>query len=428
MNKNKISKVERFRQFKKEIRGSKKYLIVGIDVAKGKHHAFLGTAKGRSVLRRLIVENSASGFEHLLAQVQFYMTRDGLDRVVFGIEPTGVYHKPLAEFLVEQDYLVVYVTNEAIKKNRVLLDGRWDKNDTKDAANVADLISQGKCQYYDLPDISLRDVRSLLLVRKRLKKQEHGIRMRIRNNLVAQYFPELDKYWNNSEGESLAIVRWCLAPAKIDRLEFKEFFQVVTRRYRGARQLQRLTKIWEMAPYSIGCRAGTALELEAKIMVEGLKQTREHIAEIDKSIKDICVSFHEYELLLTIPGFGPYISAVVLAALGNPHRFEKASQVIKLAGFDLSANRSGKTGMSAVPVISKKGKAALRYALYQAAIVGSCFHPHLMFYYQNTLKGREREKGIRTKMRVKLAAKLLVIAWAMMKKKEVFNPGYLKLN
>lgn len=428
MNKNEISKVERFRQFKKEIRGSKRYLIVGIDIAKNKHYAFLGTAEGNTVLRRLIVENTASGFEHLLSHVQFYMTRQGLDRVVFGLEPTAAYHKPLAEFLIEHDFLVVYVSNLAIKKNRELLDGRWDKNDTKDAANVADLISQGKCQYYDLPDISMRDVRNLLLLRKRLKKQEHGSRIRIRNNLVAQYFPELDKYWNKSETESLAITRWCLSPATINRLEFKKFFQMVTSRYRGTKQYQRLTKIWDMAPHSIGCYAGSSVELEAKIMVEGLKQIREQIAEIDKSIKDICVSFYEYELLLTIPGFGPYISAVVLAAIGNAHRFENANQVLRLAGLDLNASRSGEKSSRAIPVISKRGKADLRYALYQAAFIASISNSRFMIYYSKILNGRERERGIRIKMRVKLAAKLLIIAWTLMKKKEVFSPDYLNVD
>ncbi len=37
-----------------------------------------------------------------------------------------------------------------------------------------------------------------------------------------------------------------------------------------------------------------------------------------------------------------------------------------MAGWDLSADRSGKNSESKVPVISKKGKADLRYALYQA--------------------------------------------------------------
>lgn len=56
---------------------------------------------------------------------------------------------------------------------------------------------------------------------------------------------------------------------------------------------------------------------------------------------------------------------------GRSHRFNNQSQVLKLAGTDLSAERSGKTSNRAVPVISKKGKADLRYALYQAALIAS---------------------------------------------------------
>ena len=58
-------------------------------------------------------------------------------------------------------------------------------------------------------------VRSLLLFRKRLKKQLHSCRVRIRNNLVAQYFPELGRFWNKAAAENLAIVRWFLDPGSI---------------------------------------------------------------------------------------------------------------------------------------------------------------------------------------------------------------------
>ena len=50
-----------------------------------------------------------------------------------------------------------------------------------------------------------------------------------------------------------------------------------------------------------------------------------------------------------------------------------------------------------------------------------------MTYFENLLRGREKEKGIRTKMRVKLSAKMLVIAWTMMKKAQEFNPDLLKI-
>jgi len=78
-----------------------------------------------------------------------------------------------------------------------------------------------------------------------------------------------------------------------------------------------------------------------------------------------------------------------------------------------------------VPVISKRGNGDLRYALYQAALIASYHNEHFRRIYHRMLKGREAERGIRTKMRVKLAAKMLIIAWTLMKKNEVFDPAYL---
>jgi transposase len=166
------------------------------------------------------------------------------------------------------------------------------------------------------------------------------------------------------------------------------------------------------------------MELEAEILVQTIESIQRQIDKISEVIEDICGSFAEYDYLISIPGFGPYVSAVVLAAIGNADRFENRRQVLRLAGFDLSCNQSG--NKSSVPVISKKGNAHLRYALYQAALIASSLNAQFRRYYVNLLQGREREKGIRTKMRVKLAAKLLIIAWSLMKKKQRFDPSYLK--
>ena len=117
----------------------------------------------------------------------------------------------------------------------------------------------------------------------------------------------------------------------------------------------------------------------------------------------------------------PIISAMVLAAIGNPFRFQNQGQIVRLAGLDLSAERSGKSSNSAKPVISKQGKAALRYALVQAAMVASTANPDIRTYFTKLLKGRELERGINLKMKVKLAAKLLVVAWTLMKKREHFK-------
>lgn len=420
------SRLEDFRQFRKSIRGSKEHLLVGIDVAKDKHYAFFGTAAGKTLHRRLVFENSVEGFRTLLAQAERMRVQEGLSQVVFGMEPTGNYHKPLGEYLIRSGHRVVLVSGVAAHENRKTLDGRWDTNDTRDAANVADLMSQGKCLFYDFVPGPVQDLRNLLSLKRRWKRIEHGHRVRIRNHLVAKYFPELDRYYDQSESTVLAIIRWDLDPSAIAGLEYGEFARRVSLRGRRTSQERRLQTIWKMAGDSVGCEAGPAVEFEAQLMVEGLKQVRERIREIEEKIEEVCSQIPGYEYLLTIPGFGPDVSSKVLGAIGDPFRFRNGRQVLKLAGLDLSAERSGKTSDRAIPVISKKGKGGLRYALYQAAFIASTRNMDFIRYYTDQLRGREREPGIRTKMRVKLSAKLLLIAWTLMKKGEPFQPGFLR--
>ena len=420
MDKNDDSRLEEFRQLKREIRGSAQHLVVGIDVAKERHYAFFGTPAGKTLLRRLVFDNSKEGFEKLCFQAEILKTQHGLTKVVFGVEPTADYHKPLGEYLIRQGHLVVLVSGNAVKNNRELLDSRWDKNDMKDAANLADLITQGKCLFYEFASPPLGELRSLLSLQRRLKKQEQGYRVRTRNHLIAQYFPELDPYFGYSEGP--AIVKWCLDPKELMCLPFEEFVRMVSSSTGGQKQRRRLEEIREKAASSIGCEAHPSVAFEGRVLVEEIRRLQDLLRETHANIRAVCHHFPEYFFLLTIPGFGPDISAKVLGAIGNPHRFENHRQVLKTAGLDLSADRSGKR-TDVTPVISKKGKADLRYGLYQAALIASTRNRQFMTYFTEKLKGREREKGIGTKMRVKLAAKMLVIAWTIMKKKEKFDPG-----
>jgi transposase len=423
--KTKDNRLEEFRQLRKHIRGSQHHLIVGIDIGKETHNAFFGTAEGRTLLKRLIFENSKEGYERLLVQTEAIQVQHDLRQVVFGMEPTANYHKPLGEYLITHGYQVVLVAGNAVKKNRELLDGRWDKHDMKDSANVADLIAQGKCQYYEYPCLEVRDLRRLLSLKRHLKKQEQRYKSRIRNNLVALYFPEMDRYYDRHEAENLALVQHCMAPSAITKMQYNDFFARVAPRKKGLRQHKHLYRLWQLAGMSIGCEEGEAAPLEAAVMVAQLRHTRKVIEEVRQKIHTICALFPEYEFLLSIPGFGPDVSSKVLAYIGDHDRFENARQVVKMAGFDLSASRSGKTAHAAIPVISKKGKADLRYALYQSALVASTRNRHVIRYFTEKIRGRAGEKGIMTKMRVKLAAKLLIIAWTLMKHKEPFNPEYL---
>jgi transposase len=421
-----VDRLELFTGLRESIRGSEKYLLIGIDVAKNQHHAFFGTPNGRTLRKNLVIDNSRQGFECLRGFARDLQNQHGLVEAVFGLEPTASYHKPLAEYLIRQGEHVVYVSNVAVARNRELLDGRWDKNDKKDAANVADLVGQGRCLYYDVPEESLRELRSLLAFRIRLKKQEHSLRMRLRNNVFAQFFPELDRLYMRAgqpDDLVLSIAEHCLDPREIARMDFPSFLKLITPRKIRIEQEKRLRELWEAAKDTAGCQVHEAARWEAKSLVGQLRAVRETVKGNEQRMHAVASTFAEYACLLSIPGFGPIVSAMVLGAIGDATRFGSHKQILRLAGLDLSASRSGKTSDSAKPVISKQGKAALRYALVQAAMVASALNPAMRTYYSNLLKGRELERGIKLKMKVKLAAKMLVVAWTLMKRREKFKPS-----
>lgn len=427
MSMEEANRYEAFCQFRTSVRSSRHYLLVGIDVAKDRHHAFFGTATGKTLLKRLIFDNNRKGFEQLLGRCQQLMVAHLCNKLAFGLEPTGNYHKPLANWLLENGQLLVLVSNKAIADNRQSLDGRWDKHDSKDSANVADLMAQSKCQFFEKPSAELTALRSLLSLRKRLKGDEHRLRMQIRNGLLARYFPEMDRLWGSCLKENLAIVRSCLDPRTIRAMSFSDFLRRVTDRDRGLRQAKRLQRIYEAASVSIGCPMDDAARFEARLLVDRLNELRQRIGETEERIKGICQGFAAYRRLLTMPGFGPYVASQLIARIGDPHRFAGRKQLIRLAGYDLNAKRSGKTSDSAVPMISKRGNGDLRYALYQAAWIASYHDAGFRALFTRYLQGRERERGIKTKMRVKLAVKMLVIAWCMMRDDTDYDPALLQV-
>lgn len=415
-----------YRQLRVEIRGSDRHLIVGIDIAKEKHRAFFGTATGKVLCSQFSFPNSREGFELLLSRAEQLRLQQQLDTVVFGVEPTANYHKPLADYLVREGMQVVQVSGVAVKQNRELLDGRWDKHDRKDAANVADLIAQGKCQFYEYPSMEIRQLRELLSLKHKFKKEEQRLKTRIRNNLLAQFFPEMDQFINTCQQDTLAVIGTCCSPEQISELDYASFFAKVVPVYKGKRQEAHLYRIWEASHGSIGCKTGELAIYEGQLLTRQLQNVRQLIREIEERIETLCSGLAEYPYVLSIPGVGPDISSKLLAYIGDPHRFETVSQVIKLAGLDLSASRSGKPAMKATPVISKRGNSDLRYALCQAAVVASTRNTFFRCWFAKQLKGREREQGMVGILRVKLAAKLLGIAWTLMKNKEMF--AYEKLN
>lgn len=128
------------------------------------------------------------------------------------------------------------------------------------------------------------------------------------------------------------------------------------------------------------------------------------------------------ELLDTIPGLGETPIAVLLACLGDIHRFDTAKQVAAFAGLSPAERQSGK--YKGQPRLSKLGHALLRKALYFPAVVAAQHNPLLRaFCARRKAKGKPGKGIVCAAMR-----KLLTLAYGVLKSGCPFDPKWTLAN
>jgi transposase len=403
--------------------GSNDYLIVGIDVGKHEHHACFGTATGEILAEPFVFGNHRVGFEQLIARADELEVELELRRAVFGLQPIAVYHKPLLEFLICHEETTVLVPTLAGPPGR--RDNGWERHPAGMLAAVAERVAQG--QWAAAPEPELEGLRQLVRTRGQLEQQAQGVAQRIRTHLVAPYFPELEG-GDGAARRAPDRVVWKLLrtgfdPELIARMRWEEFWQQVAEPGWGPREAARLVAAWQAAPGSVGCTQSAAVGWEARRLADDGERLHRQLAELDELIGQLAQRRPGYASLLTIPGMGPRVAAMIVAELGEPHQWTHRQQVLRLAGLDLiRAPRSDPGADRGRPTISRRGNAALRTALVQTARVAVRCHPTIRAWFTKGLAGRAHERGVRRKREVKLAARLLVVGWRLIERGETFDP------
>lgn len=145
-----------------------------------------------------------------------------------------------------------------------------------------------------------------------------------------------------------------------------------------------------------------------------LKQTRAAIHDHVDQHPDLR---QQRDLLDTIPGLGEATIAVLLASLGDIHRFDNAKQVTAFAGLSPAQRQSGK--YQGQTRLSKTGDALLRKALYLPAVVAGQHNPIVRAFCE-----RLKAKGKAGKVIVCAAMrKLLTLAYGVLKSGRPFDPN-----
>ena len=194
-------------------------LIVGIDIAKKIQWARFTDYRGLELGKAIKFQNDKIGFESILASIQGVCKLKGLDKVVIGMEPTGHYWKPLANYLILNGITVVMVNPYHTKRAKELDDNSPTKSDKKDAITIARLVRDGRYYEVYMPQDTFAELRVLSNSRISLMKRHNALKNTI-TAVMDEYFPEIVKVFKHPlKGKaSIQIMKSCPFPSLILKL------------------------------------------------------------------------------------------------------------------------------------------------------------------------------------------------------------------
>jgi transposase len=345
-------------------------------------------AHTRILDKQLTIPNTQAGFERFWMRLQQCQAETGATEIVCAVEPTGTYHEALAKFLEAHGVDVVLVANQVAHHNRRTLDGTWGKSDPKDAHNLCDLLERGHVLFYSLPDARLTALRRLVRLLRAARVELGACKVRFRNTLLPALAPA---------GEALPAAVVAALPVP----------------------LQVLLPAAQRRGLPAGGAELPAFAFELTDLAARLVSVRTRIARVEDELVRVAAPLPAYRLLLSIPGIGPTLAAILLAELGDIAWYTKFSQLRKLAGLDIVRLASGQ--WSGTARISRCGRPLLRWALYQAALGAA-----------RTAAGRAHRDRLRAKRAgdphacfkatVELAAKLLRLVWGVWRSGRPYDP------
>jgi transposase len=393
----------------------KQDIFVGIDISGRKHRARFIDKMGREKAAPISFSNDVEGLKKMENHLKGI--RGIGHNVMFGVEPSGDYWKPIAYYLKKEGYPVVLVNPYHLRSTKEIIDNSQEKDDNKDSYLIADLIKQGKYFFPIMPEGIYGELRELSNIWEKTSK-ELAIKKCYLANFLAKYFPEYRENFTDVLGKtSFYILKHFPLPEDITKIGKKRFSRLIKRVSRGRIGQYKIEMIYEKAEKSIGIKEGSQV---AKNFLKGILADIERLKERKEEIKKVMEYFLGQtgykENLLSIPGVGIVTASIFLGQIGDVSNYRRSREIEKLAGLNLVENSSG--GRKGDRKISKRGRNMLRYVGYLVATVGISKNPEIKSLYWYKVMECKKEK---MKVLTSIAAKMLRIMFIVCKKKVYYD-------
>ena len=334
---------------------------LAIDVAKGKSMVTLVSTSGEVLIDPYEVNHSINDFSNLLNRIKKYK----LDDISVIMESTGIYHRPIERFFLENNFKVFVINPIYGRMHKRNL--RKTKTDKEDCFNLVNLFISNTFKEYIKPDQLYLDLNALSRQYFALDELCVNIKNKYRN-LLYLCFPEYETIFKGTLIYSNIALEFIenyphadiISNTRIDKLQ--NFFK--KREFRYWKSKANLIK-------EIASKSYPSVN-ENDELVSNLSQMARLVNEYQKAIDIIKykITFLSkkskyFEPINSIYGIGEFTTSIIIAELGDINRFNNIKELTAYCGLDPSIKQSGKSINIRGP-ISKSGNKYMRKILYIA--------------------------------------------------------------
>lgn len=367
----------------------------------------------------------------LVAPFEFAMNRGGVARLVarvdarlpaatrlvrVGVEAAGHYHRPLlADGVLPAGWQVIELNPAWVTAQRRVNGSRGVKTDRVDLAAICDLLLAGRGHEVHAAVDALVELAAWVAHRRR----RVAVRTATKNQLTGQVdrcFPGLGAVLSSVCATKVGrlVIAEFSDPARLARLGVARFRAFAARRdIRVSVAVgQRLVEAARQAlPTAEAVVARDVLAADVALLADLDAQ----IATADARITAILPATR-YQVLTTVPGWGPLRAGGYAAAVGDPDRWPAARQIYRAAGLTPSQYESA--GKRRDGGISREGSVELRRALLDLG-VGLWHSEPAARCYAARLRQRGKPGGIIATAMARIAGRL---AYAMVRDQTAYDP------
>src|SRR5674476_906975 len=395
-------------------------LVVGVDIAKETQWARFVDYRGLELGYALKFQNNKNGFESILSRIETISKNKKLQDVIVGMEPTGHYWKPLANYLIMNGKTVVMVNPYHTKKAKELDDNSQTKSDFKDALTIAKLVRDGRYYEVYMPQDIFAELRVLSNSRISLMKRYNALKNTI-TAVMDEYFPEIEMVFKNYlKGKaSMQILKSCPFPSMILKLGVDGVLVEIKKAVKKTVGRKKAEELVETAKTSIGVGYGlVSAKLKIGLMIEELVWLMKQLTQIETAMELALADTGFREIILGIPGIGVVTAASFLGEIGDPMRFDHPRQISKMAGYNLVEDSSGKSKRGTA--ISKRGRKNLRSILYQMAMTMVAVNAEMKELYKY-LKIRPNNPLKKKQALVVISKNIITVIYNLVKKQTEYK-------